>query len=572
MKQATNPTAATAWRTCASPTAWSPPGSAVLLFDEAEDLFGGWVLDGLPVRGSRVLTHRLLERTAVPVIWTANDIRQISSAALRRMTLCLELRVPTLANRIRLWRSMAGDAGPSSPAPRATRRHCCNCYARNGGTASAPARPSASVAPATHEPAAPARPLLTHRQPRFLPYPAPRKDLPMTCEVAVMNTRGIALAADSAVTLGDGEKIYDSAEKLFQLAPNAPVGIMTYGEADLMQVPWETIVAGYRQHLGERRFGTLHEYLDDFVAFIEGAAAMFPEPLQRARFGRVAHGMWRGLYAKPWRAELAKHRRRNGHDKFDALRRLIAEDHPEWDDYPLLHRSDPAFADAVIGDYADILAEAEQAAFEEADLPEDIRAGLRTTLKLFLTRACFLGPHNSGVVIAGMGEREPFPALLSCRVGPIAKGRLKLYIFDETCITHDDTAMIIPFAQRETIDMIIEGIHPGLKRSLLKLVGIASGAKRRRANDDDAPSARKKLEDSLQEEIADYHSGPFVNAVSALPRHDLAAMAESLVNLTAFRAHASTGERETVAGPIDVAVLSKGDGFVWVKQKRFGMG
>ena len=75
MKQATNPTAATAWRTCASPTAWSPPGSAVLLFDEAEDLFGGWVLDGLPVRGSRVLTHRLLERTAVPVIWTTNDIR-----------------------------------------------------------------------------------------------------------------------------------------------------------------------------------------------------------------------------------------------------------------------------------------------------------------------------------------------------------------------------------------------------------------------------------------------------------------------------------------------------------------
>jgi len=87
------------------------PGSAVLLFDEAEDLFGGWVLDGMPVRGSRVFTHRLLEQTAVPVIWTANDIRQISPAALRRMTLCIELRLPTLANRARLWRSMAGEAG-----------------------------------------------------------------------------------------------------------------------------------------------------------------------------------------------------------------------------------------------------------------------------------------------------------------------------------------------------------------------------------------------------------------------------------------------------------------------------
>jgi len=37
----------------------------------------------------------------------------------------------------------------------------------------------------------------------------------MTCEVIVMNQRGIALAADSAVTLGSGDKIYHSAEKLF---------------------------------------------------------------------------------------------------------------------------------------------------------------------------------------------------------------------------------------------------------------------------------------------------------------------------------------------------------------------
>ena len=42
----------------------------------------------------------------------------------------------------------------------------------------------------------------------------------MTCEVAVMNKHGIALAADSAVTLGGGEKIYHGAEKLFALSPS----------------------------------------------------------------------------------------------------------------------------------------------------------------------------------------------------------------------------------------------------------------------------------------------------------------------------------------------------------------
>lgn len=56
----------------------------------------------------------------------------------------------------------------------------------------------------------------------------------MTCEVVVMNQRGIALAADSAVTLGDGRKIYHSAEKLFPLSASSSVGIMTYGNTDFM--------------------------------------------------------------------------------------------------------------------------------------------------------------------------------------------------------------------------------------------------------------------------------------------------------------------------------------------------
>jgi len=45
-------------------------------------------------------------------------------------------------------------------------------------------------------------------------------------------------------------------------------------------------------------------------------------------------------------------------------------------------------------------------------------------------------------------------------------------------------------------------------------------------------------------------------------------MAESLVNLTSFKRRI-TAETETVGGPIDVAVISKGDGFVWIKRKHY---
>lgn len=106
----------------------------------------------------------------------------------------------------------------------------------------------------------------------------------MTCEVAVMNTRGVTLGADSAVTMSNGaevEKIYLGAEKLFGLAP-LPVGVMPYGEADPCGVPWKTIIGSCR-----RLLDTLREYLDGFIAFIEGATVLFREEAQRDQ--RVLH-------------------------------------------------------------------------------------------------------------------------------------------------------------------------------------------------------------------------------------------------------------------------------------------
>ena len=88
------------------------PGRTVLLFDEAEDLFVRRS-EGFdePVISSRVFMHRLLERMAAPVIWTANDIGVLGPAVLRRMTMCLELRVPNLATRTVLWRRLGEAEG-----------------------------------------------------------------------------------------------------------------------------------------------------------------------------------------------------------------------------------------------------------------------------------------------------------------------------------------------------------------------------------------------------------------------------------------------------------------------------
>jgi hypothetical protein len=65
-----------------------------------------------------------------------------------------------------------------------------------------------------------------------------------------------------------------------------------------------------------------------------------------------------------------------------------------------------------------------------------------------------------------------------------------------------------------------------------------------------------------------YFVRPVLDSVGALPIDELAAMAEALVNLTSFKRKV-TMVQESVGGPIDVAVISKGDGFIWIKRKHY---
>jgi transitional endoplasmic reticulum ATPase len=140
------------------------PGSTVLLFDEAEDLFVAHrsVFDE-PRSTSRVFIHRLLERMAVPVIWTANDIDVLGPAVVRRMTMCLELRVPNLVTRTVLWRLLGKAHGvelretdaaqlarlvPAAPAVAATALRAWSAWCGQERLDTAPGEPDGRAAPA----------------------------------------------------------------------------------------------------------------------------------------------------------------------------------------------------------------------------------------------------------------------------------------------------------------------------------------------------------------------------------------------------------------------------------------
>ncbi|HGR7300851.1 TPA: hypothetical protein ACL55C_001724, partial [Streptococcus pneumoniae] len=92
----------------------------------------------------------------------------------------------------------------------------------------------------------------------------------MTAEIGILNKNGVVLAADSAVTLSDGinSKVFNSARKLFTLSRVHSVGIMIYGDASFMGVPWEVIISEYKKSIGNEVLADTAMYINNFVDFL----------------------------------------------------------------------------------------------------------------------------------------------------------------------------------------------------------------------------------------------------------------------------------------------------------------
>lgn len=181
-----------------------------------------------------------------------------------------------------------------------------------------------------------------------------------------------------------------------------------------------------------------------------------------------------------------------------------------------------------------------------------------------------------GIVFVGYGDDEILPSMCTCRLF----GRLgKNLIHDEIKVEkiNKGGSMIYPFAQTDVIDTFIRGIDPSFERkideeSLSLIFDIADklGLK----YDDESLETIKPLIDAREQFFANLHEykkenyiDPIFSIVSLLPIINLAEMAEALINITSLRKHLSI-DSESVGGPTDVAIISKTDGFTWVKRKN----
>lgn len=412
----------------------------------------------------------------------------------------------------------------------------------------------------------------------------------MTAEIVIMNKMAVALAADSVVTFGprEGPKIVKTMNKLFTLSKYEPVAIMVYGNAELNEVPWETIIKNYRRQLGKRAFDHLKEYVDGFVTFLNSNNALFPESRQR-RFVESAVGGYFSMIRREINKEVARviecHHQISSSEIQGVVANKIEAHYEKVSSADRLPTVCDGYDKAIIQRYGELIDKVRAEAFGELPTSDTVTDKLTQIAGHLFSKDLF-PEGTSGVVIAGFGDKEIFPSFVEFLIHGVVNDKAKYKELDHTSVGDEVSAVIKPFAQKEMVRGFMEGIerdlaelHHGYLSSMTSQYPRAVVENLPDLDENEKQVLLEKLRqfgegmlDDLHQDREKYirtaHVDPILSTVQSLPKVELASMAEALVELTSLKRKVSM-EAETVGGPTDVAVISKGDGFIWIRRKHY---
>ena len=406
----------------------------------------------------------------------------------------------------------------------------------------------------------------------------------MTAVVGILNKRAVAIAADSASTSSTG-KIFNKANKIFSLSKKHPVGIMIHNNDSFMETPWDVIIKMYRVKLGANTFNSLDEYKDDFLNFLRSQNFFSDTAHQSLELNRFFYGISSSEYRLTVEEvgtsdhvvflNTYKKKIQNRINIFSARTEFL-----------------PDFIGYTKVDFDTFTAPSIKEVFDATFKPHGIAIDQETELLLkeVFYRQLIVKEFSTlvytGIVFTGFGETEIFPSLIPIQIYFAFDNKLRYFVNTDSInkIDHLNSSAIATFAQADVMLTILTGIAPDLQdtynlnfNKLLSqydqiLTNIYPNTDKSdlllALNKVDKAIISDSIISSMNKVIQEKYVNPLYQAVAGLSIEDLSEMAESLIYLTYLQRRITNAE-ESVGGPVDVAVLSKGDGFVWIKRKQY---
>lgn len=311
----------------------------------------------------------------------------------------------------------------------------------------------------------------------------------MTAIVGILNKKGIAIAADSAVTFTNAskvvtrneegeevtlfqDKVINSGDKMLRLKDKQPVAVMTVQNANLVQLPWDVIIRWYRKQRDDSGFPNLQDYIEDFMAFVNS----------------------------------------------DVIKPHIKEKNISFD-----------------------------------------------------------YDHRTYLIFAGYGEAESYPSICDCEVTGIKNGKIQSNKSIYT-ISNEQDVIILPEGQSDIIEAIAYGVQterideicesiPPLMKYLVKMQNFYRDMQTLHVEAIDSHTIIQEAKEMI-ENSKKLHFKQLIDLVKGYNLQEMACLAENLIKATELH-RKITFKQEGVGGLIDLAIITREDGFQWLNRKSW---
>jgi hypothetical protein len=408
----------------------------------------------------------------------------------------------------------------------------------------------------------------------------------MTAQVGILNSEVAVLASDTSSTTlsGRSTKIFKSIKKIHKLSDQIPVAFMIYGNSRFSDVLWSRVIDLFRNHLANEGKAHLKEYLEHFISFIENNSELtnyernlnFFTIWARANYTNLENmvlkdGRLNESKFKSWIDERVRKISNNPDTILDKSK------------YQIIQNSFYSYLSNIMS-------------INYVRCPILIKK-FKSEIVSYFTNIFLrdlLPSTKSGIVTAGFGNDDIFPSLAYCEIEGLFENKVRMsdvkhYQIGQSNVDKDkSTARILPFAQSEGANLIMEGAAPEIKHYIFERVnddtgelfsflqnhklfnGLEKEKRQKILNDIQLFSDRQTQE--LKKDVAGYmyknYTNPIASSVNSMSGEDVARLAKALVNLTSLKRKYSINQEETVGGEIDVVLLNKESGYVEISKSQ----
>ena len=422
----------------------------------------------------------------------------------------------------------------------------------------------------------------------------------MTSQLILGNGFGVAVASDQAVTIGNRVRTYENAKKIHPLADPHRLAVLQSGHVGLCGMPVGVLLEDWKNSLGTQQ-RTVEGYRDNFLTWLQDNLNDWTTSTERDGLAWWSldadlEELWDDVQTEvgPGREEKSQA------DLQEEVLRFVREANRKLLEYPIFEHELEAMADEIFDRLSQEGADGRPMLSERVDYwfddpgSDEISQEVHRYLRLQVGRTinfpnrtstflAFTGygandllPHWSGVYLYGaIGNHV-------CRnLWPMQKARRR----------GSSYAMVHPFGQREMIDQVLYGWDRKFAEDAAEATFEHIAGQERKPVDppnptggddilgehgnaedqDEAASTKEDWRATLMEKSTDLawkrRGEPALRTIASLPLSSLADAAGSLVSIQNLSQNIH-GELPTVGGYIDVATITKGEGFQWVSRQN----